>query len=156
LPSATNTRSTYLGTRSDASSETGAIARTTDPQMDYRERLDPAKLASQQGRLRVHNRSNHPVRLALLFQKIPQIPPPQTVVTGYDPPSHWDFAPREGREQGLLLGLPNRTTNLQKGDVIVAFAQDGSQRYWGPFVVGQTRLPFWNELIGEWQLRLDD
>jgi hypothetical protein len=124
------------------------------------EKPDPTKVAAQLGKLRIRNRSSHPVRLALLFQTA--LRPSQTPVNrlaqpsmSYQAPAHWDFAPQEGQDQGLLLGLPNRNTELQTGDVIVAFAQDGSQRYWGPFVVGETRSPLWNAQQGEWQLSLE-
>jgi hypothetical protein len=43
---------------------------------------------------------------------------------------------------------------LQAGDVLVAFAQDGSRRYWGPYVVGKTTLPTWNTEQKEWSLVL--
>jgi hypothetical protein len=38
----------------------------------------------------------------------------------------------------------------------VAFAQDGSRRYWGPYVVGETSSPEWNPQTQEWQLVLQD
>jgi hypothetical protein len=71
-------------------------------------------------------------------------------------PVHWDFAPGEGGYQGLLLSLPGGDLQLQPGDVLIAFAQDGSQQYWGPYVVGETPIPQWNPAYGEWQLRLED
>jgi hypothetical protein len=72
----------------------------------------------------------------------------------YEPPAHWDFSPEEGGAQGLLVSLPDRTLKLKTGDVLVAFAQDGSGRYWGPYVVDETALPLWNAKAAEWQLIL--
>jgi hypothetical protein len=72
----------------------------------------------------------------------------------YELPAHWDFAPEEGGTQGLLVSLPDRALKLKKGDVLVAFAQDGSGRYWGPYVVDKTALPLWNAKAVEWQLIL--
>jgi len=40
--------------------------------------------------------------------------------------------------------------------VLVGFAQDGSQHYWGPFVVGETDRPDWNAQAGEWELILEN
>ncbi|NJM58573.1 MAG: hypothetical protein HC857_15755 [Synechococcales cyanobacterium RU_4_20] len=67
-------------------------------------------------------------------------------------PIHWDFSPGEGGQSGLVLSVPQGDVELHPGDVLVAFAQDGSRRYWGPYVVGQTQLPFWNAERSEWQL----
>jgi hypothetical protein len=60
----------------------------------------------------------------------------------------------EGGSKGLLLSLPQETLKLKKGDVLVAFAQDGSRQYWGPYVVGETPSPVWNQKQAEWQLVL--
>jgi hypothetical protein len=87
------------------------------------------------------------VRLALL-SKSKQIKSEAHV------PAHWDFAPQEGSEKGLLLSLPDGKLQLSKGDVIVAFAQDGSRRYWGPYIVGETPLPMWDSQQKEWWLIL--
>lgn len=100
-----------------------------------------------QGTLRVGNVSDHPVRLALLLQT--------TNPKGFENPAHWDFDPGEGSTQGLVLSLPQRTLKLKQGDVLVAFAQDGSRRYWGPFVVGETPVPSWSTKAKEWQLLLE-
>ncbi|AFY35521.1 hypothetical protein [Calothrix sp. PCC 7507] len=111
---------------------------------------DPAGNAKAQGTLRMINQTNQPVRLALLVR--------QSAVKGsktnYDLPAHWDFAPKEGSEKGLLLSLPNGNLKLEKGDILVAFAQDGSRRYWGPYVVGETSTPQWNSRNREWRLVL--
>jgi len=108
----------------------------------------------RQGFLRVGNLSEHPVRVALLLKKTGQAKTASRADLGYEPPAHWDFAPGEGRTKGFVLSLPDRAFKLKSGDVLVAFAQDGSRRYWGPFVVGETALPNWNPEGGEWQLVL--
>ena len=121
------------------------------------EKPDPAAIAAKQGGFRIRNRSDHPVRIALLSRKPKENSaksgePP----TGFATPAHWDFAPQEGSDAGLLVALPNRSIQLRRGDVVVAFAQDGSQRYWGPFVVGETDRPDWNAQAAEWELTLED
>lgn len=127
------------------------------------ERVDPAvgSAATLSSNLRVSNRTVHPVRVALLSQA--DATPASAASTSaaapaqmtYDLPVHWDFAPGEGSQQGLLLSLPDQNIELQAGDVLVAFAQDGSRAYWGPYVVDQTNLPLWNEAQQEWQLILE-
>ncbi len=110
-----------------------------------------ADLASRQGALRVSNQTSQPVRLALLARRSLAAASGQPT---YGNPAHWDFAPEEGSGKGLLLGLPDGNLKLKPGDILVAFAQDGSRRYWGPYVVGETALPVWNSQTGEWQLIL--
>ncbi|KGF71858.1 hypothetical protein DO97_14540 [Neosynechococcus sphagnicola sy1] len=102
------------------------------------------------GKLRVSNPTDHPIRLALLAQRsaAATASPPAP----YDPPAHWDFAPEEGSSQGLLLSLPEGSLRVKRGDILVAFAQDGSRLYWGPYVVGATAMPVWNPHQSEWQL----
>jgi hypothetical protein len=99
------------------------------------------------GSLRVSNQTKHPIRVALLSQAAGELTP-------YAEPAHWDFAPEEGREKGLALSLPGKKLQLQPGDILVAFAQDGSQRYWGPYVVGKTKAPGWKANGEEWRLVL--
>jgi len=117
-------------------------------------------MAEFNGKLRVSNHSEHPIRLALRLkaekaqgdkynEKVSQ-------PMGYEAPAHWDFFAGEGKDQGLVVALPNRSVYLKKGDVVVAFAQDGSQRYWGPFIVGETDNPVWNDRTNEWKLILKD
>ncbi len=105
------------------------------------------------GTLRMSNQTNQPVRLALLAR--------ESVAKGsgakqinYDVPAHWDFAPQEGSDKGLILSLPENNLKLEKGDILVAFAQDGSRLYWGPYVVGETQQPKWNSQTKEWELVL--
>jgi hypothetical protein len=115
---------------------------------------------SPSGKLRVSNRSEHPIRLAMRLksdqvrgdkynEKVSQR-------DRYEAPAHWDFYAGEGRDRGLVVALPNRSLHLSKGDVVIAFAQDGSRRYWGPFIVGETDNPVWNPATQEWKLILED
>jgi hypothetical protein len=98
------------------------------------------------GTLRVSNRSEHPVRVALLAKGEAE--------KSYSKPAHWDFAPGEGGGKGLMLSLPQAKLKVKQGDILVVFAQDGSRRYWGPYVAGETASPAWNNKAGEWQLVL--
>lgn len=98
------------------------------------------------GTLRVSNRSEHPVRVALLAKGEAE--------KSYSKPAHWDFAPGEGGGKGLMLSLPQAKLKVKQGDILVVFAQDGSRRYWGPYVAGETASPAWNTKTGEWQLVL--
>jgi hypothetical protein len=115
---------------------------------------------AQLGKLRVSNQTNQPIRIALLpLESLTSdsgstesnTQPPQPV---YSEPVHWDFAPQEGSAKGLLLSLPDGNLQIRRGDILVAFAQDGSRRYWGPYVVGETALPTWDGETAEWLLRL--
>jgi hypothetical protein len=108
--------------------------------------------AGDQGSLRMSNQTDQPVRLAMLARSPVKGATDQT--NSFDVPAHWDFAPKEGNEKGLILSLPQGNFKLQKGDILVAFAQDGSRRYWGPYVVGETPIPVWNAQGKEWQLIL--
>ncbi|WP_339459535.1 hypothetical protein [Nodularia spumigena] len=109
--------------------------------------------AKNQGTLRMSNQTDQPVRVDLLARQ-PQGKNSGDQPTNYDVPAHWDFEPQEGSEKGLILSLPHGNLNLERGDVIVAFAQDGSRRYWGPYVVGETSAPQWNTQNREWLLVL--
>ncbi|MBW4464357.1 MAG: hypothetical protein KME07_02810 [Pegethrix bostrychoides GSE-TBD4-15B] len=103
--------------------------------------------AGAQGGLRVSNKTAYPVRVALLYQQ-------SDPKSGFEQPVHWDFAPEEGGAKGLILSLPSGGLRLSDGDVLVAFSQDGSRRYWGPYVVGRTELPTWSSAQDEWVLPL--
>lgn len=107
---------------------------------------EPSTVKAGQGALRVSNPTERPVRVALLSRRRES--------KTYGEPAHWDFAPMEGGSQGLVLSLPQGNLKLTKGDILVAFAQDGSRQYWGPYVVGETPFPVWNQQKGEWQLVL--
>ncbi len=98
--------------------------------------------------LRVRNASPHTVRVVLLSQQSSQGTQP---ANPYRSPVHWDFAPNEGSKAGLLLSLPEGNLTLRRGDVLVAFALDGSRQYWGPYVVGETR-GLTQSAASEWQL----
>lgn len=113
---------------------------------------------AQSGSLRVSNQTGHPVRVALLSQvpdnttSTSEGAPTTADADAYNEPVHWDFAPGEGSASGLLLSLPQGDLQLQKGDILVVFAQDGSRQYWGPYVVGKTARPTWSSGTEEWQL----
>lgn len=111
-----------------------------------------AKSATRQGALRVGNPTDYPVRVALLAKKAAAETSDPT--NRYDIPAHWDFAPQEGGMRGLVVSLPDRSIKVRPGDILVAFAQDGSRRYWGPYVIGETDGPTWNVKLGEWELIL--
>ncbi|MGF1602996.1 MAG: hypothetical protein ACFCU8_13435 [Thermosynechococcaceae cyanobacterium] len=100
----------------------------------------PAKVLDQ---LRVSNRTRYPIRLVLL-----------TRAAASTEPIHWDFAPIEGHREGLVLSRPAGQLRLKKGDVLTAFALDGSRRYWGPYIVGETVQPSQSSPTAEWQLVL--
>lgn len=140
----------------EVASETGNVAKLTYP-------------GQALGIMRVGNQTPYPVRIALLQRhgitdKSDQASIPGTIVPLSNDPSqsplnitepvHWDFEPEEGAYQGLILSLGQGDLKLQPGDVLVAFAQDGSRRYWGPYVAGETSLPYWNVERSEWQLLL--
>lgn len=111
----------------------------------------PSAATVNVGKLRVSNQTEHPVRLALRRQ----LPGKSgNASPSFDEPIHWDFSPQEGGARGLLLALPSGNLQVQVGDVLVAFAQDGSRRYWGPYIVGKTSGLTWNAEIEEWQLVL--
>lgn len=104
------------------------------------------------GGLRLYNQSPHPLRLVLLSRRSHPVAGIQPM---YEEPAHWDFLPWEGRLPGMRVVLAERMLRLQVGDVVLAFAQDGSSQYWGPYVVGETPLPQWEAARQEWQLRLE-
>ncbi|HEY9626217.1 MAG TPA: hypothetical protein V6C84_02860 [Coleofasciculaceae cyanobacterium] len=134
---------------------------TVPPQPEALPSASPAPSTSPQSQpassqnLRVSNQTEYPVRVALLAQQ-PKTEAAEDANANslYEQPVHWDFAPGEGKAKGLKLSLPDGTLQLQDGDVLMAFAQDGSRRYWGPYVVGKTTLPTWNAALQEWQLNL--
>lgn len=95
------------------------------------------------GALTMSNQTDVPVRVALLARGENAVEP-----------AHWDFAPQEGSKEGLVLSLPEGNFKLKKGDILVAFAQDGSGYYWGPYVVGESDAPIWDKKRSQWQLTL--
>jgi len=104
-----------------------------------------SKAIVNRGAIRVSNCTYRPVRIALLAKSSEQ---------SYQKSAHWDFAPGEGSGRGLILSLPETKLILKPGDILVAFAQDGSRLYWGPYVLGETSFPIWNTKTLEWQLIL--
>lgn len=102
-----------------------------------------AKVAGVPGALILSNQTDLPVRVALLARGKQAVEP-----------AHWDFAPMEGSTEGLVLSLPEGNFKLEKGDILVAFAQDGSGQYWGPYVVGESDAPIWDAKLSRWQLTL--
>jgi hypothetical protein len=98
--------------------------------------------------LRVRNLSPYPVRVVLMSQQASQS---NGSVRFYRAPVHWDFEPNEGSKAGLLLSLPEGNFTLKAGDVLVAFALDGSRHYWGPYIVGKT-TGLSRSAASEWQL----
>ncbi|NET29875.1 MAG: hypothetical protein F6K01_32535 [Okeania sp. SIO1I7] len=100
---------------------------------------------TDKGAFRVSNCTDRPIRLALLAKSSDQ---------SYQKSAHWDFAPGEGSNKGLILSLPEEKLTLKPGDILVVFAQDGSRLYWGPYVVGETKSPIWNRETLEWLLIL--
>ncbi|MBW4663653.1 MAG: hypothetical protein KME01_05525 [Chroococcus sp. CMT-3BRIN-NPC107] len=101
------------------------------------------KMAGVPGALILSNQTDLPVRVALLARGKKAVEP-----------AHWDFAPLEGSTEGLVLSLPEGNFKLEKGDVLVAFAQDGSGQYWGPYVVGESDAPIWDAKLLRWNLTL--
>lgn len=116
--------------------------------------VSPPAAVNLKGSLRVSNQSVYPVRVALLFQQ-KKDGSQSTQSEPYQQPVHWDFAPGEGGAKGLLVSLPDDNLQLKAGDVLIAFAQDGSRRYWGPYVVGKTDSPTWDKATQEWELILN-
>lgn len=116
------------------------------PETKPKKSPDPDDVEARQGALRVSNSSANPIRVVLLAR--------QSSNQAYAEPAHWDFSPLEGGTQGLLLSLPQGNLKLKNKDILVAFAQDGSRQYWGPFVVGETSIPVWNPEKAEWLLIL--
>lgn len=164
-----------LGPQADSLSQSEPIAKplsaaTPTPVPDLTEvvRNQPKQtpLATPPGVLRLSNPTEHPVRVAFLAKQDRQhssnkstrnstsggkVSPPQQ----YGEAAHWDFEPGEGSSNGLILSLPTGFVRLETGDILVAFAQDGSRLYWGPFVVGETAQPVWNQQKSEWLLTLE-
>ncbi len=100
------------------------------------------------GFLRVGNRTPYPVRIVVLLRGGEHLINPK--------PAHWDFAPGEGGTEGLMLSLGEEAEPLQisPGDVIVAFTIDGTRRYWGPNVAGESLAPFWDPQNESWSMIL--
>lgn len=110
--------------------------------------------------LRVSNQTDVPIRLVLLPRSAQTSNSPNSAGPGVPSRNlpvqpgaiHWDFAPMEGSTEGLILSMPNQNLKLESGDVLTAFALDGSKRYWGPYVVGATATPVRQGKPAEWGL----
>ncbi len=101
--------------------------------------------------LRISNQTQFPIRVVLRSHLNPNHPsPPET--PHFKEPVHWDFAPQEGSIGGLKVSVPSGSLQLYQGDVLMAFALDGSQKYWGPYVVGDTPQPTLKQTDAEWHL----
>jgi hypothetical protein len=142
-----------LGIGMIATVPSGQAAITPEPPVILEASPNQGGLIPASGGLRLQNRSPYPVRVVLLSRSVK---PSLTTPLPPQAPAHWDFAPWEGRLQGVLVVLSERTVRLNPGDIVVAFAQDGSRRYWGPFVAGETPEPKWNQSQEEWQLVLTE
>ncbi|MFQ3612205.1 MAG: hypothetical protein SNJ68_00645 [Cyanobacteriota bacterium] len=101
---------------------------------------------ARMGSFRVGNRTPYPIRLVVLLRGGERLLNPET--------AHWDFAPGEGGSEGLVLSLGEEPLQISPGDIVVAFTLDGSRRYWGPNVVGESLAPFWNGESSSWSMIL--
>lgn len=111
-------------------------------------------IVGRQGFLRISNQTEQVIRVALLIKKPDKSGTGAEAQAIYEAPAHWDFDPGEGSQKGLVVSLPQRNLKLKPGDILVAFAQDGSRQYWGPYVVGATPDPIWEPKAKEWELVL--
>lgn len=100
--------------------------------------------------LRVSNQTSYPIRVVLLANNTE--PVANSPTEAFRKPVHWDFAPTEGGTEGLILSLPQGSLELYPGDVLVAFALDGSRHYWGPYIVGETSVPAQKGQPPVWEL----
>jgi hypothetical protein len=141
------------GSQKVISASADNVTSATHKQLEKPTSENPANKSKGLGSLRMSNQTNQPVRLALLARHS-SVKNSAASKTKYNFPAHWDFAPQEGSQRGLILSLPEGNLKLEKGDILVAFAQDGSRRYWGPYIVGETSSPEWNSQTKEWQLLL--
>ncbi|HIK16239.1 MAG TPA: hypothetical protein IGS53_13280 [Leptolyngbyaceae cyanobacterium M33_DOE_097] len=131
--------------------EADAPATVAAPAQPVVKKPSAQAIAAKRGLFRISNPTDYPVRVALLMRK----PGKQKTADKFELPAHWDFAPQEGSLKGLIVSLPNKAVEVKPGDVITVFSQDGSRRYWGPYVVGETPIPEWNPQVGEWKLTLE-
>ncbi len=129
-------------TASPPKAEPLAVPSST-PAVKQTARSPAPKVAGVPGALILSNQTDLPVRVALLARGAEAVEP-----------AHWDFAPFEGSTEGLVLSLPEGNFKLKKGDILVAFAQDGSGQYWGPYVVGESDAPIWDAKLSRWHLTL--
>ncbi len=105
---------------------------------------EDSQVHSQAGPLRIGNRTPHPLRLVALLRTGDQVITPKV--------AHWDFAPGEGSHSGLLLSLGETPLQLQSGDILFGHSLDGTGQYWGPYLLGDSRLPLWSTAQELWIL----
>lgn len=113
----------------------------------------PKAVDPQSDILRISNQTQYPIRIVLRSH----LNPSQTVpanASHFKEPVHWDFAPQEGSLEGLKVSVPAGRLQLSPGDVLMAFALDGSQKYWGPYIVGDTSQPIQKNPPSEWHLQI--
>jgi len=120
----------------------------TQPAPDPNLTKENIKAIAGQGSLRVGNLTEHPIRLVVQSRVNSD---PKTAE-----PLNWDFMPGEGGDQGLQLSLPQDRVKVNKGDIIFAFATDGSRIYWGPNVVGESDAVVWQSDRREWSFILKE
>ncbi|MBK1986721.1 hypothetical protein A0J48_004055 [Sphaerospermopsis aphanizomenoides BCCUSP55] len=152
-PKLQQSTTTTLNSKQTASAGVASVTNTPNKQLEKPTPKNSPHQSKGLGSLRMRNQTNQPVRLALLARHS-AVKNASASKTKNNLPAHWDFDPQEGSQKGLILSLPEGNLNLEKGDILVAFAQDGSRRYWGPYVVGETSAPQWNSQVKEWQLIL--
>ncbi len=99
---------------------------------------------SGEGALRVKNLTEHPIRIVLKSKTSASV----------SEPLNWDFVPGEGKIEGLQLSLLKAEVKVKKGDIVFAFATDGSRVYWGPNIVGESDAIVWNADRHEWSFIL--
>lgn len=116
----------------------------TEPPISSLNKSNKQAAIAGKGTLRVGNLTEHPIRIVVQLR----------VNSTQTEPVNWDFAPGEGGTQGLQLSLPQDRVKLNKGDIIFAFATDGSRAYWGPNVVGESKSIAWQGDRGEWSFIL--
>jgi len=115
------------------------------------EKALPKSIDPQTDIFRISNQTQYPVRVVLRSHLNPNHAVP-TDTPHFKEPVHWDFAPTEGSIEGLKVSVPTGKLQLYQGDVLVAFALDGSQKYWGPYIVGDTHQPTQKKGSAEWHL----
>jgi hypothetical protein len=142
-----------LDEKTDSPAASNTEISPSTPSITNKTNKPPKPISNNPGSLRISNQTNQPVRIALLTRHS-QLKSSSSSKIKDHIPAHWDFDPQEGSQRGLILSLPEGNLKLKKGDVLVAFAQDGSRKYWGPYIVGETSSPTWNSQTQEWQLNL--
>lgn len=171
IESPSDTEPPILSTRPTTAPATPTTSPTTSPSPRAVAPSPPSPVQALKNGLRVSNQSDYALRVVLLSQSPAMSNEAQTngaqtngaqtngaqtnsALKRDRKPAHWDFAPSEGSQEGLLLSLPSGKLTLERGDILVAFALDGSRRYWGPYVVGETTVPVQSPATDEWQMIL--